>query len=82
VEWGYRQTLGEQALLVNVAGQQHRLRAHVEAEKANVSELSVPEGGCTGWIELEGAEGSGECVGIKVVGAKPFFGGEAGMTLR
>jgi len=82
VEWGYRETLGERALLVNVAGQEHRLSAHVEAEKANVSELSVPEGGCTGWIELEGAGGGAEGVGVKLVGAKPFFGGAAGMTLR
>jgi hypothetical protein len=82
VEWGYRETLGERGLLVNVAGKEHRLNAQVEAEKANVAEFSVPEGGCTGWVEFEGAEGSAECVGVKVVGAKPFFGGEAGMTLR
>lgn len=82
VEWGYRETLGERALLVSVAGKEQRLSAQVEAEKADVAELSVPEGGCTGWIELEGAERSTECVGVKVVGAKPFFGGEAGMALR
>ncbi len=82
VEWGYRETLGDRALLVNVAGTERRLNARVEAEKVNISEFVVPEGGCAGWIEFEGAEGPGECIGVNIVGAKPFFGGEPGMTLR
>ncbi len=78
VVWGYRENLGERTLLVNVAGKEQRLTATVEADQANTTEIDVPESGCTGWIELQG----GDCVGVKVVGAKPFFGGAEGMRLR
>jgi len=83
VVWGYRESLGDRTLLVNLAGKQHRLSANVEAEKANVAELDVPEAGCTGWIELQPAAGQAEgCIGIKVEGGKPFFGDALGMRLR
>ena len=83
VHWGYRETLGERILLVNVAGKEHRLTGTVKAEKANVADFDIPEGGCTGWIELQAPPGEGDqCVGIKILGAKPFFGGADGMRLR
>jgi len=80
VEWGYRETLGDRTLLVSVAGTEHHLSATVEAEKANRAELDVPEGGCAGWVELLGEAGG--CVGVKLEGAKPFFGGGGGVKLR
>ncbi len=83
VRWGYRETLGERSVLVSVAGEERRLTATVAAERSNVADFDVPEGGCTGWIELQGSAGEGDqCVGIKIVGAKPFFGGADGMRLR
>jgi len=83
VRWGYREALGERTLLVNVAGEERRLTETVEAEKANVADFDVPDGGCVGWVELHRAAGEADaCVGVSVVGAKPFFGGAGGMRLR
>jgi hypothetical protein len=83
VLWGYRETLGERSVLVSVAGEERLLTATVEAEKSNTADFDVPAGGCTGWIELQASAGEGdECVGVKVLGAKPFFGGADGMRLR
>ena len=79
-EWGCRETLGDRVPIVSVAGTEHRLIATVDAEKANRAELDVPEGGCAGWVELLG-EVDG-CVGVKIEGVKPFFGGVGGMGLR
>ena len=83
VVWGYRETVGKRTLLVNVAGTERRLTAHVMAEQANAAKMDVPDGGCTGWLELQRAAGQAEkCVGITIEGAKPFFAGAHGMSLR
>lgn len=82
-QWGYREPMGEQTLLVNVAGQEHRLTATVEPDQANVTEFDVPADGCTGWLELQTqSAGQDRCIGVSIEGAKPFFGGPAGMGLR
>jgi len=83
VQWGYREAMGDQTLLVNMAGQEHRLTATVEPDQANVAEIDVPADGCTGWIELQAQPGGQDrCIGVTIEGAKPFFGGPAGMGLR
>ncbi|MCE5218821.1 hypothetical protein LLH03_17545 [bacterium] len=83
VHWGYRETLGQQTLVVSLAGQERRLTASVEAEKDNVADFEVPAGGCTGWIELQAPAGTdATCIGVNLVGAKPFFGAADGMRLQ
>lgn len=83
VVWGYREALGKQTLLVSVAGKERRLTANVHAEEANTAKFDVPSAGCTGWIELQpAAEQVAKCIGVKIEGAKPFFAGREGMSLR
>ena len=81
VQWGYRQALGKQTLAIGFAGQVREVAAEVQAEQMNTVELDVPAKGGAGWVELLPRE-SPACVGIKIEGAKPFFGGSDGMALR
>ena len=81
VLWGYRRALGKQTLAVSVAGKTHETVVDVVAEQANVIELDVPADGAPGWVELR-RSGPPVCVGIKIDGAKPFFGAGNGMSLR
>lgn len=81
--WGYREDLGERTLVVNLGGQEHRLTATVEADRENRADLQVPAAGCTGWLELQPRAGEGEqCLGLRLEGAKQFFGGGGGMGLK
>lgn len=82
VRWGYRETLGERALLVCFAGQEHRLKGNVTAEQANIAEFAAPAGGGVGWIEAPADSAPDTCLGVALEGAQPFFGPGRGMTLR
>ena len=81
VRWGYRQALGKQTLAIGFAGHVRNLTAEVQAEQVNTVELDVPTKGGAGWVELLPGERPA-CVGLKIEGAKPFFGGGDGMALR
>ena len=79
--WGYRQPLGSQTLVASVGGVVREMTADVRAEEPNVLELAMPAAGGTGWVELRPSE-TPACVGLRIEGAKPFFGAGDTISLR
>lgn len=81
VLWGFRRELGEQTLVVSLAGKTYETTAEVKAEQPNVLTLDTPGEGGSGWVELRSGDAA-MCIGIRIEGAKPFFGAGESMSLR